>query len=64
MDTGLRAAVKAAGSKYRLAKVLQIKPQAIQKWSRIPSARVIAIEAEFGVPRETLRPDLYPPRKK
>jgi DNA-binding transcriptional regulator YdaS (Cro superfamily) len=63
MDSGLKAAIEAAGSKYRLAQSLGIRPQALQTWRRVPPARVLEIEAIWKVPREVLRPDLYaPPR--
>ena len=59
----LEQAVKAAGNKNRLAKLLGVSRQAIQKWSagKPPAERVLAIEAATGVRREILRPDLYPP---
>ncbi len=59
MDKGLRAAIKAAGTKYRLAKTLRITPQSIQRWRQIPAKRVREIERQFNVDRKILRPDLY-----
>jgi hypothetical protein len=35
---------------------------ALSAWKRAPADRVIELERILGVPRERLRPDLYPPR--
>lgn len=59
MNQGLRAAIEAAGSKYRLAQLLGVHPSSIIKWHRIPSARIIQVEKVTGVDRAVLRPDLY-----
>ena len=39
---------------------LNITPQAISQWRRVPVRRVIEIEALTGVSRHDLRPDIYP----
>ena len=59
----IEKAAKIAGSKRKLASLLGITAQAISKWKRIPSARVIQIERllERKIKRQELRPDLYPP---
>jgi len=54
--------VATAGGWRPLARKLGIRMQSIQMWTRIPAERVIQIEAVTGIPREELRPDLYPPR--
>jgi DNA-binding transcriptional regulator YdaS (Cro superfamily) len=59
MDAGLKAAINAAGTRYRLAKNLKIEPSSVLRWTRIPAERVVAVERVTGVPREQLRPDLY-----
>jgi DNA-binding transcriptional regulator YdaS (Cro superfamily) len=59
MDSGLRAAIKAAGTKYRLAKSIGIRPQTVQRWRRIPAERVLEIETALLIDREVLRSDLY-----
>jgi len=41
-----------------------ISSQAISQWQRVPSERVIDVEKITGVPRELLRPDIYPPEPK
>lgn len=59
----IERAVKAAGGSHALAEKLGIKRQAVEKWikhSRIPAERVLRLEAESGIPRHKLRPDLYP----
>jgi DNA-binding transcriptional regulator YdaS (Cro superfamily) len=53
-------AVEAAGGMRALARKLGINYQAIQSWKRIPAERVLAIETITNIPREQLRPDLYP----
>lgn len=35
----------------------------VLKWTRVPARHVIALEEITGIPREELRPDLYPPRR-
>jgi DNA-binding transcriptional regulator YdaS (Cro superfamily) len=50
-----------AGGMHALARLLGIRFQSIQKWTKIPSERVIAVERATGIPREKLRPDLYEP---
>jgi DNA-binding transcriptional regulator YdaS (Cro superfamily) len=57
-----RRTKKLAGGTTALARRLGISKQAVSMWGRIPAERVIAIEAATGIPREELRPDLYPPR--
>lgn len=58
-DTGLDKAIEAAGGVRALARSLGISQPAISAWKRIPSDRVVAVEAATGVPRAELRPDLY-----
>ena len=59
---GTERAKQAAGGAAALAAKLGISKQAVSMWQKIPAERVIAIEAATGIPREELRPDLYPPR--
>ncbi|PWT79150.1 MAG: CI repressor [Chloroflexi bacterium] len=61
VDRGLQAAVKAVGTRYRLARLLGLTPSSILRWSRVPAERVIEVERVTGVPREKLRPELYRP---
>jgi DNA-binding transcriptional regulator YdaS (Cro superfamily) len=56
-------AVDKAGGQSALARVLRIRPQAVQKWcarGSVPALRVLAVEAATGVSRKALRPDIYP----
>ena len=61
-DTALEAAITAAGGTAALARTINVTPQAISQWDRVPAERVIAVEAATGgaVSRQDLRPDLYP----
>ena len=56
---GVRRAMKAAGGLSALARLLQITPQSIQKWVRVPRKRILDIERLTKVPREKLAPDLF-----
>lgn len=68
-DPGLRAVFKEldrrkqAGeqpaTRVELAAALGIKKQAITRWLRVPPARAVKIESLIGIPRETLRPDIF-----
>jgi DNA-binding transcriptional regulator YdaS (Cro superfamily) len=62
-DPGLLAAIKAVKTLTALAAGTGTTLQNVGKWKRIPGERVIQVEALTGVPREKLRPDLYPPRR-
>lgn len=46
--------------KLHLAKALGITHGAVNQWRRVPAERVIDVERATGIPREKLRPDLYP----
>ena len=59
ISSGLKAAIKAAGTKAALARALGITPQSIERWERIPRDRIVEIERVLGVPRATLAPELY-----
>ena len=59
-DDGLEAAVQSFGGVARLADALGITTAAIYQWQRVPQGRVLRIERLTGIPRERLRPDLYP----
>jgi TorA maturation chaperone TorD/DNA-binding transcriptional regulator YdaS (Cro superfamily) len=59
-EGGLEEAIRAAGGVGALACGLGISQPSVSNWQRIPAERVVAVEALTGVPRATLRPDLYP----
>ncbi len=58
-EQGLEEAIRAAGGIGALARSLGLSQPSVSNWRRVPSERVVAVEAATGVPRHTLRPDLY-----
>ena len=58
-DEGLRLAVTAAGSFNALANALGISSASISTWRRVPTHRILQVEAVTGIRREKLRPELY-----
>lgn len=63
--TAMVDAFQLAGGPRVVAASLNITPQAVYQWQRVPVSRVLALEALTGgaVPRWELRPDYYPPPK-
>lgn len=62
-QTAIQRASAVAGGQSALARSLKVTPQAVQKMcatGRVPAERVLDIERLTGVPRNELRPDLYP----
>ncbi|MEQ8507452.1 MAG: pyruvate, phosphate dikinase [Rhodospirillaceae bacterium] len=61
-DSALEQAISAAGGTASLARSINVTPQAISQWERVPAERVIAVEEATGgkISRSDLRPDLYP----
>jgi TorA maturation chaperone TorD len=59
-DPALDRAIGAAGGVRALARSLGVSQPAISSWKRVPADRVLSVEANTGVPRSDLRPDLYP----
>ncbi len=59
-DPALDRAIGAAGGVRALARSLGVSQPAISSWKRVPADRVLSVEASTGVPRTSLRPDLYP----
>lgn len=47
-----------------LAKALRINKSLPTRWSRkrVPAERVIEVEKATGIPRQEIRPDIYPPQ--
>jgi TorA maturation chaperone TorD len=58
-DPGLQQAIRVAGGVTELARRIGISQPSVSNWVRVPSERVVSVEAATGVPREVLRPDLY-----
>jgi DNA-binding transcriptional regulator YdaS (Cro superfamily) len=44
----------------RITRELNLSSGAVSQWTRIPAERVLDVERITGIPREELRPDLYP----
>lgn len=59
----LAAGKRIYGSYAKLARKAGVLPQSLNKWEQVPPERVIVLEELTDVPRETIRPDLYPPRR-
>jgi TorA maturation chaperone TorD len=58
-DSGLDAAIRAAGGVSELARRIGISQPSVSNWTRIPAERIAAVEAATNLSRATLRPDLY-----
>ena len=52
-------AAQKVGGMAQLAANLGIARQAIYQWTRVPVDRVVEIERLTGIPRATLRPDIF-----
>jgi DNA-binding transcriptional regulator YdaS (Cro superfamily) len=59
MNQGLKQAIEIAGSQNKLAQLLGITHQAVNKWRLVPTHHLIKVEQLTGVHRSLLRPDLY-----
>ena len=62
-DSALERAITEAGGTAALARTINVTPQAISQWDRVPAERALAVEQATGgkVTRHELRPDIYPP---
>ena len=60
-DPGLEEAIRAARGITELARRIGISQPSVSNWSRVPTERVLAVEAATGIERAVLRPDLYEP---
>ena len=58
---GLDALRSQRGAIVKTAKVLGINQSAVSQWRKIPAEYVAQIEAATEIPRQVLRPDLWPP---
>lgn len=61
-------AAEIVGGQSTLARLLGVKPQAVQKWcatGKVPPLRALAVEAACNgqITRHELRPDMYPLEK-
>lgn len=61
----LKGSVEIVGSQSAFARLCGVSQTAVWKWlqsgKRLPAEHVLAVEAETGVSRHLLRPDIYPP---
>lgn len=60
----LRAAIEKLGSQSALAELVGVRQPAVSKWlakgAPLPAEFVLRVEAETGISRHELRPDVYP----
>ena len=61
-DPGLDEAIRADGGTTELARRIGISQPSVSNWSRVPTERVLSVEAATGVAHAILRPDLYEER--
>lgn len=68
-ENPIRIAVKVAGSRSALARLMKITPQAIRKYERgwdegrhdiVPAHRAVQFEKAVGMNRHEFRSDLWP----
>lgn len=64
MTPGLKRIRAARGMARFIADSLNISEPAVSKWLEIPAKRVLDIERITNIPRNELRPDLYPKESK
>lgn len=64
IDSALAAAVRAAGSQSSFARLIGCPQPTLHGWLKnradLPAEFVLKAEAETGISRHDLRPDLYP----
>ncbi|MGK0735915.1 transcriptional regulator [Yokenella regensburgei] len=63
--TGLDKAILKAGSQYKLARLIGVTPQTLNRWvlrykGVMPPKRVIPIFEATGITPHELRPDIHP----
>ncbi len=60
-DNALERAITEAGGVTALARAINVTPQAISQWDRVPAERAIAVEqaTKGKVTRQQLRPDVF-----
>ena len=60
LRTPVLLASKAMGSQKNLGALFDLTQEAISQWSKIPAEKVLEIAEATDIPKEQLRPDLYP----
>jgi TorA maturation chaperone TorD len=58
-DRGLQEAISVVGGVTELARRIGISQPSGSDWTRVPTERVVAVEAATGITRVALRPDLF-----
>ncbi|APR53346.1 hypothetical protein CA223_05370 [Sphingomonas koreensis] len=65
IDTALARAVRRSGSQSAFGRLIGRGQATVHDWLKddrpLPGEYVLLVERETGVPKEDLRPDLYPP---
>jgi pyruvate,orthophosphate dikinase len=61
-DDALERAITQVGGVAALARAINVTPQAVSQWDRVPAERALAVEkaTDGEISRHALRPDLYP----
>ncbi len=61
-DDALERAITQVGGVAALARAINVTPQAVSQWDRVPAERALAVEkaTDGKISRHDLRPDLYP----
>ena len=57
--TGMDRLRSQRGLMAKLAATLGISRSAVAMWKEVPAERVVAVEAATGIPRQSLRPDIF-----
>lgn len=60
MTNVINRVLEKVGGPSALSRLLNIRPQAVSQWRRVPVERVLEIERVTGITRHELRPDIYP----
>ncbi len=56
----IKLAASKVGGIVKLSEALGLSRGAVSNWTKVPPNHVLEVERLSGVPREILRPDLYP----
>lgn len=59
-DAALEKALSIRGAVKRISQRAGISTAAVSQWRRVPKDRLGLVSEVTGIPREELRPDLYP----
>lgn len=59
MNAAWKRVCKDRGLRYQVSQKLNLTPGAVYAWDKVPAKHVKKVAKITGVPRESLRPDLY-----